>query len=149
LEECRVQAEVWSLWQEIGTWLAKFHWQHFVTFTFAEPVSDTCAERAVTAFHDRLGGSAYGFLGPERGRAGGLVHCHGLLGGLELCGKEAEEEQVWSKWNHGHIHHTRYDPSRGAAWYVSKWAWSADWGGFTGTQPELHRGSKRKRRRKR
>ena len=147
LEECREESERWSYWKEIGDWLSKFHWQHFISFTFADPVSDVCAERAVKAFHNRLGKSAYGFLGPERGHTSGLVHCHSLLGGVEVHAEE-EEEKIWSKWNHGDVHHSKYDPSRRGAWYVSKQAWRSDWG-FIGAEPELHSGPKRGRRRKR
>ncbi len=149
LEECREESERWSYWREIGDWLSKFHWQHFITFTFADPVSDVCAERAVRSFHRRLGGSAYGFLGPERGHTSGLVHCHSLFGGLEVHGREAEQKEIWAKWNHGDIHHTKYDPRRGAAFYVSKNAWRSVWGGFIGPAPELHSGPTRRRRRKR
>ena len=59
---------------------------------------------------------------------------------------EEEEEKIWSKWNHGDVHHSRYDTSRGGAWYVSKQAWRAEWGGFVGAQPQLHRGRRHRKR---
>jgi len=148
LEDCREESEKWSYWKEIGDWLSKFHWQHFISFTFADPVSDVCAERAVGSFFPRFGKSAYGFLGPERGSTSNLVHCHSLLGGVEVDSRQ-KEKKIWEKWNHGNVHHSKYDPTRGGAWYVSKNAWRSEWGGFVGAQPELHRGPKRRRRRKR
>lgn len=117
-----------------GPFLSKFHWQAFVTLTFRIPASD---ELGHSACHDwltrlrsmpELSPNIYAFAGFERGRAGNLLHCHLLLGGLlPRRGQRPGLDRFCTllalaraEWQHGRIDIQPYDSKRGAAWYVSK-----------------------------
>jgi hypothetical protein len=52
---------------------------------------------------------------------------------------------MWDRWFHGEVHYEKYDPSRGAAWYVSKHFRRSQWGGFLGAEPVRLRRRKRSR----
>jgi hypothetical protein len=73
----------------------------------------------------------YGFLGVERGKTGGLVHLHALLGNVShlkaFCGEKLPPGH-WGRgccmvhaWPCGYARVLPYDPKRGARHYVSKY----------------------------
>ena len=112
----------------MGNFLSQYHWQFFATATFATPQTVEVARADVVAWLSALGSSAYAYVAFERGPAGGRTHCHALLGGLfrgagNRAGLRTQTEvlsQVREAWMNGVIVAHPYDPSRGAAWYVSK-----------------------------
>ena len=145
LEECRDAKEDWDYWQEIGKLLSGFYWDFFSTVTFHDPVSFVFADRAVDRFVRGLDDTAYAFHGLERGRVGEHVHSHLLLGGIK---PHRLRNVIWKKWQHGKVHYEIYDPSRGAAWYVTKHFRRSEWGGFVGAEPVRVRRRRRSGRRK-
>jgi hypothetical protein len=73
----------------------------------------------------------YGFVATERGKTGGLVHLHGLLGNVKhlqiFCGEFLPAFVVGRKcclvhsWKNGYSRVVPYDPALGAKHYVSKY----------------------------
>ncbi len=142
LEECREAKEDWDYWQEIGKLLSGFYWDFFSTVTFHDPVSFVFADRAVDRFVRSLDDTAYAFHGLERGRVGEHVHTHLLLGGIK---PHRSRNVIWKKWLHGDVRYEKYDPSRGATWYVTKHFRRSELGGFVGAEPVRVRRRKRSR----
>lgn len=143
LEECREAKEDWDYGQETGKLLAGFRWDNFATLTFKDPVSFDFADRAVRRFVQVLGDTAYAFHGLERGRVGEHVHSHLLLGGIK---PRRLRNVIWKTWHHGDLRYEKYDPARGAAWYVTKHFRRSEWGGFVGAPPIRVRRRRRGRR---
>jgi len=142
LEECREAKGDWDHWQETGKLLSGFRWDYFATLTFRDPVSFDFADRAVRRFVLRLD-QAYAFHGLERGRLGEHVHSHVLLGGIK---PRRLPRVMWKTWHHGDVRYEKYDPHRGAAWYVAKGFRLSEWGGFLGAPPVRVRRRRRGRR---
>jgi hypothetical protein len=147
---------------EMGKFIAQHHWQAFATLTFKVAVSLEEALAATTSWLRGLGASVYAYLAPERGDFRGRAHCHVLIGGMYRGdGKKAgldlkhvalrHAERMWKQEAanghepHGGIVIEDYEPSRGAAWYVSKLP--AD-GQIIGTM-QRHHGHRSRRKRNR
>jgi hypothetical protein len=141
--------------KEWGAFLSQFHWQVFVTPTFKKLVTRSEAKVAITKWIREMGEDVYAYVAYEEGTAGGRTHCHALLGGLptddkertrlhllRLCIHRAEWSWTW-KLKRGEIKIDRYDPTRGAAWYVAKFP--AD-GEIIGTM-KRHTGHRKRRKR--
>lgn len=114
LEEAKA-ARQWR--EELGSWLTHFEWQLYATPTFRFPVTHSMAKAVVDRWIGGFGPQAYAYVGYEQGLAGGRTHCHVLLGGLA---NEIAKSRAGRLWRHGNIQIERYDPNRGAAWYVAK-----------------------------
>lgn len=120
--------------QALGDWLARFHWQVFATPTFRFPVGREQAHDAVDAWLRKLGPDVYAYVAYEEGKVGGRLHVHALIGGLVPRGARGKgihhlalaHQRLRRAWRHGHegvdgnVRAERYDPRRGAAWYVAK-----------------------------
>ena len=133
----------------LGDWLAQFHWQVFATPTFRFPVGREQAHMAVDAWLRKMGPDVYAYVAYEEGKVGGRLHLHALIGGLvprDAGGKGIHHlalslKRLRRAWRHGHedvdgnVRAERYDPQRGAAWYVAKWP---DEGELLG-RPKRHR----------
>jgi len=103
---------------EWGTWLSRFQWDHFVTFTFDHQPSAASAKRQFARWLSRLEQRTQRelswFCVIERSPAG-LVHVHALVGGtagLSLAVLRA----LWR----GHSAVRRYDSRKAGAYYVTK-----------------------------
>ena len=102
-----------------GAYIRQFAWDHVatLTFRFGRPGG------AIRELHDRwlrrLARNAQhsipAFYGLERG-TGGRLHLHVLTAGTAAL-TLAELRQAWKA---GVSEVKRYDPARGAAWYVTK-----------------------------
>jgi len=126
-----------------GDWLSEFDWDHFVTLTFAPPhprhlrgavrpgpgrrraerpgPPPDYAHRQFRHWVRRLGvlGGApvWWFRGDELGERLGRLHLHAFLGGTGGL----LEASLDREWRAGFSLVKRYDPSLGAAHYVSKY----------------------------
>ena len=106
--------------RSLGVWLARgFVWHHFTTLTFAFPRSE---ERALTDFRrwlrrleQRAKHGVGWFAALERGAAGRL-HLHVLTAHTDHLESKALEKA----WPCGRVDAARYDPARGAAYYLTK-----------------------------
>lgn len=102
-----------------GPWLDQWHWTHYATLTFAMAVSQDTARSAATVWLDqldRMAGSRVGHFAVIEMDASGQPHIHALLcdwGGL-TC------KDVRSLWGWGFTKVDYFDPSKGAAFYVTK-----------------------------
>ena len=104
---------------ELGKWLGRFSWDHFATFTFTyQPAQETALQhlkRLIRRLEQRAQGPVKWFYVLEVGGAG-VRHLHVLLEGTRMLTGEAVR-QAWS-WGRKHV--SRYDPRRGATYYVTK-----------------------------
>ena len=89
------------------------------------------ARRHLRWLEKAAGLPVYGFVGVERGHTGGLLHLHALLGNVAhlrpYCGTRLAPG-VWGRdcclihaWPCGIARVLPYDPTLGAAYYVSKY----------------------------
>jgi len=116
--------------REVGDFLFQFHWQVFVTLTFASTCTSAAAHVAIMEWLPKLGPDVYAYVGYEKGPAGGRIHCHALVGGLfrgsrDLNRLELQRDAVAMakrSWRLGDVDALPYDPKKGAAWYVSKYS---------------------------
>ena len=113
-----------------GQFLSGFHWQFFATATFARPVCLAASSSAAAEWIESFGSDAYAFVAHERGTAGDRVHCHALLGGIFSHRSEIDRltahTRLRERWTHGDLQVQKYDPRRGAAFYLSKCPDDAD-----------------------
>lgn len=109
-----------------GEWLYAYAWSHFVTICLPPGPSPSDGLAIFTRGVRQLAGYSQRPVSwacsVERGRRSGLTHVHALVGGLEAL-SVLEVSRPW-RWT---IEQCRvYDPTRGAAWYVSKEQSGAD-----------------------
>jgi len=120
----------------MGDWLGKLApWDFFCTWTFAKPSTVDGAMYMGTRHLDWIekvaGVPIYTFVGTEKGKVGGLVHLHALLGNAAhlkpWCGKKLPP-RTWGfpccllhAWPCGYARVFPYDPVLGAKHYVSKY----------------------------
>jgi hypothetical protein len=102
-----------------GGFLHEFAWDHCATLTFRYPVQrDIAIKELCDRFLRRLGRNAQRpiacFWAIERG--GGQLHIHALIAGTVKLASAG----IYSAWQAGYSKVSQYDPSRGAAWYVTK-----------------------------
>ncbi len=140
--------------REQGDWLAKFHWQVYATPSFRLEVSRVQARSAVQRWLRKLGSDVYAYVTYEEGKAGGRTHAHALIGGLVPRGARGKGihhlalslTRLRQAWRHGHedvdgnVWAERYDPRRGAAWYVAKCPYDGELLG----RPTRHRQRRRR-----
>ena len=120
----------------MGEWLQTLApWDVFFTGTWSRPVTVNGAFYGARRYLDIVekwaGQPVYGFVGVERGRSGGLLHVHGLLGNVAhmrlYCDKRLGPDQWGLKccllhaWPWGYARVLPYEPKLGAAHYVSKY----------------------------
>lgn len=128
----------------LGDFLSGYPWSHFLTLTFkplprtgkkgdtltwgrftrrdtAAGVSDAYAMRAWRGYLRDVSKLAdvplFWFFGIEHGEKRGRLHVHALTGNTERLPVQLLREQ----WRNGFTRILSYDPSRGAAHYVSKY----------------------------
>lgn len=133
-----------STYEQLGVWLTEYMWRYFVTLTVAPPMdaprhrpwsmSADAMQRAffrtITRLEKRTGDAVPYFFAIE-GVARENVHLHALLGGRGGIGQRDIE---WA-WRLGAVDFQLYDPSRGAASYMTKeissypdnWGVSGSW----------------------
>lgn len=107
LYSCRVDRTVR---QALAEYLTEFAWEYYATATFHLPVDVEFAKKAVEGWIAGLEG-AYAYAVIESGFGGERTHCHLLIGGRHI---------TTDLWPHGALQLSRYDPERGACWYVTK-----------------------------
>jgi hypothetical protein len=104
-----------AAWHEL---LARFPWTHFVTLTFADPISTAAAHRAFVKYIRMLESCGYGrvewcFILDRTRRDN--IHIHALL----IAPAEIAEQRIRAEWKHGHQVDVRvYDPRRGVIGYL-------------------------------
>jgi hypothetical protein len=111
-----------SLGFELGNYLVRFQWDHFVTLTTRTPLTPETirwvVEREfIRSLARRAQRPVRYFFAVEGGeRLGGFHHAHGLVSGTEAL----EVPSIEQSWKRGFTSIRRYDASRGAAYYVTK-----------------------------
>jgi hypothetical protein len=113
-----------------GDWLNERDWHHFLHLTFRYSVSGEMAARRFRVWETRLkrdaGLELSWFYAAER-KADGLIHIHALVHGSAQAGGQV----LRSAWVNGFSKVSVYEPSRGAAHYVTKEIWrNIDWYDF-------------------
>lgn len=102
-----------------GEWIDEVQWNHFCTLTFAYEATVDGAKRQFLKFARRLDRRAQRavewFIVIERG-PGGAVHVHSLLGATN----QLENRTIAKQWHKGRSDVQRYEPGRGASYYVTK-----------------------------
>ena len=122
--------------EAMGTWLGQLApWDVFSTWTFSRPTQVSGAMfwalRHLRWLENKAKQPIYGFVGLERGKTGGLVHLHALLGNVghlkPYCGTPLPPGQ-WRRaccmshgWPCGYARVFPYNPELGARYYVSKY----------------------------
>src|SRR5713101_1669377 len=103
----------------LGPWLRTFTWDHCVTLTFSHASTETTARTRFMTWLRRLEQLAQRSVGwchaLERGAAGRL-HFHVLTVGTDHLAPRSIE----LAWRYGRADAARYDPGRGAAYYLTK-----------------------------
>jgi hypothetical protein len=109
-----------------GTWgafLSTFKWDWFLTLTFADPVCSFSAHRRFVRFSKEIevaaGRPVAWFRGDDHGRASGRFHIHALMMHVASLNQFAWMAR-WGK-RSGYARIIRYDPSRGAAYYIGRY----------------------------
>lgn len=108
--------------RQMGSFLASFQWDFFVTLTTSTPLTAEAVDRAVRhgfvrSLTQKAQRSVSYFYGIEGGEpVGGFHHVHALV----FTGGILDVRSVARSWRRGFTDVRRYDPRRGAAWYVSK-----------------------------
>lgn len=123
-----------------GEWLGKWPWQLWSTLTFKQEQSHNSATRAFRNFAQWLqkdSPSAGWFCAHEIGDYGRL-HLHALLGGL---GPHVSVNMLWRWWfdRYGRAQLLPYDPTRGAAFYISKYVVKGDLSHYEIEEPRAPR----------
>lgn len=133
-----------ALREAYGDWLAGVEWHSFGTFTFRHPRSVRRAGELFRAFLEAgtAGCGEYftlsvGVWGSEPHKSGN-GHVHALLRWHPWCGPRAEAFAMSAEWRmrYGRVEMSRYDPTRGAAYYLTKYvlkdaAGSGEWDVWT------------------
>lgn len=124
--------------------MGRYAWQIYSTPTWRQPISFHRARHDVSEFFSHFGKPAFAYVAYERGRLGGRIHAHLLLGGLS---GSIALGSGYKLWRHGQIEWEPYKRRGGAARYVWKDAKDApETGGFIGTTPRRLYPRKRGRR---
>lgn len=98
--------------QELGDWLGQFSWVWVAMLSFAYPdVSLKSAKKKLEQFLQEHGNDGQFFWVMEMHKFTGEPHFHALLGRME---KEPP------KWKHGIYEIEKYDPQKGARFYIAK-----------------------------
>lgn len=120
--------------EAMGEWLGRIApWDVFATWTFARPVTlygaMDRARKHARSLEDMAGQPVYAFVAVEEG-AGGLAHLHALIGNVAhlrpTCGtslpvgRRGERCCLRDAWAYGYARVFKYDPARGARFYVAK-----------------------------
>ncbi len=139
----------------MGNWLGDLApWDAYATWTFNRIVIASgamfWAKRHIEWLEKAASQHIYGFVAAERGKSGGLIHLHALLGNVKhmqfYCGEKKpssfgpgnpgvssngkNSEKKWARlhkcclthaWPCGYANVFPYDPVRGAKHYVSKY----------------------------
>jgi hypothetical protein len=114
-----------------GEFLAEFHWDWFVTLTFADDVKTFTAHRRCEAWLKSLekaaGQPISWFRGDEYGEKFGKLHIHMLIGNVAGLHRFTWMER-WKEWvpkdrenRNGFARIFPFDPTKGAAFYVAKY----------------------------
>jgi hypothetical protein len=131
----------------LGSFLAEFHWDWFVTLTFEGDVKTFTAHHRCTAWLRSLekaaGQPIAWFRGDEYGEKFGKFHMHLLIANVAHLHRFTWMER-WRERN-GIARIFEFDPSRGAAYYVGKyvtkqfgdWDFSSNLAAFRIQQPVL------------
>jgi hypothetical protein len=105
--------------REWGVWLNRYAWHHVATLTFRFPPTVAGVSREVARWLRLLGRNAQRpvacFHGIERG-ASGFLHVHALTEGTSTL----TIKQLQRDWRSGDTRIAIYNPTLGAAWYVTK-----------------------------
>jgi hypothetical protein len=106
--------------QAWGEWLKQYIWHHYVTLTCSDPRRSEAAAHAqfrrwIRCVEQRAQRAIGWFVALERG-AGGLIHHHVLTVGTD----ELDGQALAAAWPLGLVDAPRYDPARGAAYYLGK-----------------------------
>ena len=119
--------------EALATWAAAFPWTSFATLTFRRPMRKD-ALRFARAWFRAICKEADSFgrimCGEEWHHDGERLHLHALV---YVEGGELLDLTTWWRWwytRFGRARVERYDPSRGAAFYVAKYIrkeQNADW----------------------
>jgi hypothetical protein len=126
----------------MGKWLSGYKWDYFVTLTFdpLNPLKDTISAkkrfRQWINHELRKDGRVVQYaLGVERFRMSDFLHLHALINGVGDM-KFSDLGQAWRRRNVGYNTIKKYDPEKGASWYVAKYVtsgncdWDFDFRGF-------------------
>ena len=134
--EAALASESDVLKEIMGSWLNQLApWDVFFTGTWSRPVTPNGvlygARRYLRFVERRAEVPIYAFLGVERGDTGGLLHAHSLIGNVAhlkpFCGELLARDKwglrccLLHTWPWGYARALPYDPSLGAAHYVSKY----------------------------
>lgn len=104
-----------SLYDLLGSHLAGVRWDYFITLTWAQPIFSPVAAHHVWGYLRRLRRTnrhRFEFICVVEDHQRGSPHAHILTTGLS---KLAVRKVSWQQ---GRSTHVRYDPRRGAAWYL-------------------------------
>jgi hypothetical protein len=125
-----------ELKDEMGKWLGEIApWDVFSTWTFSRITqvggAMFWARRHLRWLEEKAQQPIYAFVGVERGKSGGLVHLHALVGNVghlkAYCGTPLPPGEWGRKccmlhaWPCGLARVLPYDPELGARYYVSKY----------------------------
>lgn len=125
-----------ELTDSMGTWLGELApWDAFATWTFSRIVTAHgamfWAKRHIEWLQKAAEQPVYGFVAAEKGKAGGLIHLHALLGNVKhmqfYCGQKVILPDFKQKcclvhaWPCGYARVFPYDPALGATHYVAKY----------------------------
>jgi hypothetical protein len=103
-----------------GRFLRGFHWDHFATLTYRAPVAVGRAERDVWMGWirrlERIAQRRVSYFYVVEPTVSGWPHVHALVAGTA----DLRIDQLEGTWRAGYRRIVRYDPARGASWYVSK-----------------------------
>jgi hypothetical protein len=109
-----------SIAEPWGNWLSEYAWDHFVTLTTRDSVSEQRLKMEfVNCFVRRLDQVAQqqtGYFYAVECTTTGHSHLHALT----WCGGKLTCEQIKRAWKLGRRQVVPYDPSRRAAYYVTK-----------------------------
>lgn len=125
-----------ELQDEMGKWLGEIApWDVFSTWTFSRITqvggATFWAKRHLRWLEQKAAQPIYAFVGVERGKSGGLVHLHALVGNVGhlkvFCDEKLPPGQ-WSRkccmthaWPCGYARVFAYNAELGARYYVSKY----------------------------
>ena len=128
-----------------GDFLSRFKWDLYATPSFKWPVSYHQARTSAHEFISHFGTQAYAVVAYETGPVGGRTHIHILLGGLV---GEIAKTHAGRLWKRGDITIEKYDPRRGACWYLPKTFYdNPDAGEIIGELKTLRRRKRGRRKR--
>lgn len=102
-----------------GEWLEGKPWDHYVTLTFASPMSVEGSKKGfkrwIRSLEHQLGRATEWFMVLEA-TAVGVPHLHALVHGTSPLAIDT----MRTRWGHGFTKIRHYKPGCGAAFYISK-----------------------------